>query len=161
MEQRHDGVADAGTERGTGIAMPVWFTFAARALVLGLLSQFLSAGTALFRDAGIWPIHGAVGGALSLPVLALAWGAFFLRPLRGFGRRAGLVLALYLTQVALAAGASPLLLSLHPFNASLLLTASLVMLAGVERRRHPGASGPPASASRRALTGQGPARPAR
>lgn len=129
MAKMHDTFTDL--DAGT----PVWFTLAARALPLGLFAQFLSAGTALFRDGEIWALHGAVGGALSLPVLALTAGALLLRRLRGFGWWAGLTLALYLTQVALAAGTQPLPLSFHPFNAALLLTASLVLLAKIERRR--------------------------
>jgi hypothetical protein len=42
---------------------------------------------------------------------------------------------LYLAQIALAASANPLPLSLHPVNGALLLTASLILLAKVERRR--------------------------
>ena len=129
MAKTHDTFTDlhAGT--------PIWFTLAARALPTGLLAQFLSAGTALFRDGEIWALHGAVGGALAMPVVALAGGTLFLRRLRGFGWWAGLTLVLYLTQVALAAGENPLSLSFHPFNAALLLSASLILLAKIERRR--------------------------
>lgn len=45
------------------------------------------------------------------------------------------ILVLYLIQIALAAKVDPLPLSLYPFNGALLLTASLVLLAKVERRR--------------------------
>lgn len=114
---------------------PAWFTLAARGLPIGILGQFLSAGTALFRDVELWDLHGAIGGTLAVPVFALAGGAVFIHRLRGFGWWAGLSLILYLTQVALAARAKPLPLSLHPFNAALLLTASLILLAKVERRR--------------------------
>lgn len=129
MGETHDTFTDlaAGT--------PVWFTLAARSLPIGIFGQFLSAGTALFRDAELWGLHGAIGGALAVPVFALAGGAVFIHRLRGFGWWAGLSLVLYLTQVALAVGAKPLPLSLHPFNAALLLTASLILLAKVECRR--------------------------
>ncbi|MCG7624982.1 DUF6220 domain-containing protein [Epibacterium sp. Ofav1-8] len=80
-------------------------------------------------------MHAALGGALSFPALALDGGSLFLRRLNGFGWWGGLTFALYLTQIALAAGANPLPLSLHPFNGALLLTASLILLAKVERRR--------------------------
>ncbi len=80
-------------------------------------------------------MHEAVGGALSLPVLALLGGALTLRRLNGFGWWAGLTLVLYLTQIALAAGDNPLSLSFHPLNGALLQTASLTLLAKVERRR--------------------------
>lgn len=117
--------------RGT----PIWFTLFARVLPLGLLTQFLSAGSALFRDQSLWGLHGAIGGALSVPALALLAGAIFFPRLRGFGWWAGLTCLLYLTQIALAAGVNPLLLSLHPMNGALLLAASLILLAKVERCR--------------------------
>ncbi|MFZ0100595.1 MAG: DUF6220 domain-containing protein [Gemmobacter sp.] len=128
MKMTHDTFPDLGA------GAPFWFTLAARGLPIGLLSQFLSAGAALFRDGELWGLHGAVGGALSVPVLALAGGAFSLGRLRGFRWWAGLTLALYLAQIVLAAGAAPLPLSLHPFNAALLLTSSLILLMKVERR---------------------------
>ena len=129
MAKIHDTFADLA--QGT----PVWFTLAARILPIGLFAQFLSAGSALFRDQSLWGLHGGMGGALSVPVLALLAGALVLPRLRGFGWWAGLTCLLYLTQVALAAGGSPLPLSLHPMNGALLLAASLILLAKVERRR--------------------------
>lgn len=129
MGKTHDTFADLA--RGT----PVWFTLAARALPIGLFGQFLSAGAALFREPSLWGLHGAMGGALSVPVLALLGGALCLPRLRGFGWWAGATCLLYLTQVALAAGGAPLPLSLHPVTGALLLTASLILLAKVERRR--------------------------
>ncbi|AMY68369.1 DUF6220 domain-containing protein [Frigidibacter mobilis] len=128
MKQTHGTLTDLG--RGT----PGWFTLSARALPLGLLAQFLSAGSALFHDGTLWELHGAVGGALSLPVFALLGGAMLHRRLNGFGWWAGLATLLYLTQIALAAGAAPLLV-LHPLNGALLLTTSLILLAKVEHRR--------------------------
>lgn len=125
MEKTHDTFT--GLVQGT----PVWFTFAARALPIGLFAQFLSAGTALFRDQSLWGLHGAIGGAMSVPVLVLLAGALVIPRLRGFGWWAGLTCLLYLTQVPLAVGANPL----HPMNGALLLTSSLILLAKVERRR--------------------------
>lgn len=126
MDKTHDTFTDL--PRGT----PGWFTLSARLLPLGLLAQFLSAGTALFHDGALWGLHGAVGGALSLPVFALLGGALLLQRLNGFGWWAGLTTLLYLGQIALVAAP---MLSLHPMNGALLLTASLVLLAKVERRR--------------------------
>jgi hypothetical protein len=129
MEKSHDTFPDLS--RGT----PVWFTLSARALPVGLLTQFLTAGSALFRDQTLWALHGVIGGALSVPVLALLAGAVFIPRLRGFGWWAGLTFLLYVTQIVLASGGSPLPLSLHPMNGALLLTASLILIAKVERRR--------------------------
>lgn len=125
----HDTFVDL--EHGT----PGWFTWSARLLPVGLLAQFLSAGTALFQNGGLWGVHAAMGVLLAIPALALAGGVLLVSRLRGFGWWAGLVFLLYLVQVVLAAGSEPLLLSFHPFNGALLLTASLVLLAKVERRR--------------------------
>lgn len=128
MEKIHDTFTDLS--RGT----PLWFTLSACALPLGLFIQFFSAGSALFRDDGLWGLHGAVGSALALPAVALLGGVLFIPRLRRFGWWAGLTFLLYVAQVALAAGANPLPLSLHPLNGALLLTSSLVLLAKVERR---------------------------
>lgn len=125
----HDTFTDL--QRGT----PGWFTWSARLLPVGILAQFLSAGIALFGDVGLWGVHAAVGAALLLPTLALAGGTLFVSRLRGFGWWAGLAFLLHLVQVMLAAGPTPSLLSFHPFNGALFLTASLILLAKVERRR--------------------------
>jgi hypothetical protein len=118
-----------------GRGTPGWFTVSAWILPGGIMSQFLSAGVALFHDSGLWGLHAALGGALSLPVIALLAGTLVVPRLRGFSWWAGLTCLLYFAQVALAAAALPLPLSLHAFNGALLLTASLVLLAKVERRR--------------------------
>ena len=128
METEHDTFAEL--DRGT----PCWFTAAARILPVGILTQFLSAGAALFGDSGLWRLHAALGGALFLPAAVLLGGAVFVARLRGFGWWAGLIVLLYLIQVVLAAMAAPASLALHPFNGALLLVASLVLAAKVERR---------------------------
>lgn len=128
MEAVHDTLAEL--DRGT----PRWFIVAARILPLGILVQFLSAGVSLFGNSGLWGLHASFGGALILPAAALLVGALVIARLRGFGWWAGLAVLLYLIQVALAAMAAPALLSLHPFNGALLLVASLVLTAKVERR---------------------------
>lgn len=112
---------------------PALFTLAARGLpgMLGL--QFLLAGHALFGGIG-WGAHASVGGLVMLPVAALVGYAVFVPRLRGFAWWAGVVLTLYLLQVALAVS-GPAALAFHPLNAALLLTASLVFLFKVERRR--------------------------
>lgn len=129
MDKVHETFAELG--RGT----PAWFTVAARILPAGILGQFLSAGSALFSNNSLWGLHAALGGALSLPAVTLLAGALLVPRLRGFGWWSGLTFAFYLTQVGLAAGSLPLALSLHPLNGALLLVASLILLAKVERRR--------------------------
>lgn len=129
MTKMHDTFIELG--RGT----PGWFTWSARLLPVGFLAQFLSAGSALFQNSELWGIHAAVGGILAIPALALVGGSLSLSWLRGFGWWSGLVFVLYVGQVLLAAGSQPLPLSFHPFNGALLLTASLILLTKVERRR--------------------------
>lgn len=114
---------------------PMWFVLSARGLPIGILGQFLSAGIALFENGGAWGLHAAVGGILAAPVAALLGGSLLVRRLRGFGWWAGLVAILYLTQASLAAGSQSTLLSLHLLNGAILLSASLILLAKVERRR--------------------------
>jgi hypothetical protein len=77
--------------------------------------------------------HAGVGGLVLLPVAALVGYAVLVPRLRGFAWWAGVVLVLYLGQVALAAS-GPAALAFHPLNAALLLTASLIFLFKVERR---------------------------
>lgn len=97
----HDTFFDL--EHGT----PVWFSWAARLLPIGLLAQFLSAGTALFQNDEFWGVHATVGLLLVIPVLALVGGAVIAARLRGFGWWVSLLFLLYLVQVVLAVGAEP------------------------------------------------------
>ncbi len=129
MAKIHDTFAELS------LGTPWWFTLSARVLPLGVLGQFLGAGMALFRDGDLWDVHETLGLALVVPASLLWGGALLVFRLRGFGWWAGLSFLLYLTQVALSAGAAPLLLSFHPFNGALLLTASVILLAKVERRK--------------------------
>ena len=129
MDNTHDTFADLNLET------PGWFTVLAWLMPLGLFAQFASAGLGLFLNPNLIGLHASMGFTLSLPAAGLLAGALVVRRLRGFGWWAGLVFALYIAQVSLAATGAPLPLSLHPANAALLLTASLVLLAKVERRR--------------------------
>lgn len=128
MTKVHDTLTDLH------LGTPLWFVLSARLLPLGIVSQFLSAGAALFIGGWDWQIHKAIGGALSLPIIVLCAGVLFIPRLRGFNWWAGLVFTLYIVQFALAAGANSLPLAFHPFNGTLLLMASSVLLAKLERR---------------------------
>jgi len=75
-----------------------------------------------------------LGGLAAVPTLIMATMACAIGYLRGFAWWACGALAFYGGQIALATG-SATMLALHPFNASLLLTAALVLLAKIERRR--------------------------
>ncbi|ASP20504.1 hypothetical protein ANTHELSMS3_01816 [Antarctobacter heliothermus] len=117
-------------DRGT----PALFVWSARLFPVALAGQFVLDGQSLF--AGLpWSIHGMAGGLAAVPIIIImAAMAFATSYLRGFAWWAFGSLALYGVQIALATG-SATLLALHPFNASLLLMAALVLLAKTERRR--------------------------
>lgn len=123
----HDTLADLG------LGTPAPFIAAAYSLPALLALQFLLAGQALFGGLP-WDLHGTVGGIIAIPVLTLLGYALAVRRLRGFGWWAGVLAILYAVQLALASSGTGAL-ALHPFNAALLLTASLVFLFKVERRR--------------------------
>lgn len=128
MEKSHDTFIDLH------LGTPGWFRFLAWFLPIGIFAQFLTAGFGLFFNADFLGLHGAIGIALSLPIIGILLCALLVRRFRGFGWWAGVVMLFYLAQVGLAAGGASLLLSLHPVNAALLLTASIILLFKVERR---------------------------
>lgn len=123
----HDTFADL--DAGT----PQLFIWVSRALPVILLAQFFFAGQALFAGAA-WDAHIAIGGLAALPILFMLGYALGMKRLRGFGWWAGALTILYVIQVVLAAG-SDSWLQVHPLNAALLLTASIVFSFKVERRR--------------------------
>lgn len=128
MKEVHDTLRDL--ERGT----PTWFTASGWLVPAGVLAQFLLAGHALFGGSD-FSTHVMLGSLLALPVLVLLLGALSVGCLRGFGWWAGLLAVLTLVQVVLAAGDRAPLLAYHPVNGALVLVASLVLLAKIERRR--------------------------
>jgi len=125
-------VSNHDTFRDLSSGTPVLFSLAARSLPMVLGLQFLLAGQALYGEVG-WGAHATVGGIISFPVVTLGGYAVLVPRLRGFAWWAVTLLVLYFGQVALAANGGSAL-ALHPFNAALLLTASLVLLFKVERR---------------------------
>lgn len=116
-------------DRGT----PALFVWSARLLPVALAGQFFLAGQSLFADLP-WSIHGMVGGLTGVPIVIMAIMACAIGYLRGYAWWACGALALYGVQIALATG-DVTMLALHPFNASFLLTAAIVLLAKTERRR--------------------------
>lgn len=123
-------------DRAARIA-PRYFVHAARTIPLLILAQFLLAGLSLFHDAAIWEWHGIVGSLLIIPIVVILAGALAtarVRPLRWW---AIAVAVLYVLQIVfIVAGqniGSGVLQALHPFNAGLLLAASLVVVAKIER----------------------------
>jgi hypothetical protein len=128
MKQLHDTLRDL--ERGT----PFWFTASSWLMPAGVLAQFLLAGQALFGGSD-FSTHAMLGSLLALPVLVLLLGALSVGRLRGFVWWAGILAVLTLVQFVLAGGDGSPLLVYHPVNGALVLVASLVLLAKIERRR--------------------------
>ena len=128
MEKVHDTLREL--DRGT----PFWFTASGWLVPAGILTQFLLAGQALFGGSDIGT-HAMLGSLLALPVLTLLLGALLVGRLRGFGWWAGILAVLTLVQFVLAGGDGSPLLAYHPVNGALVLVASLVLLAKIERRR--------------------------
>ncbi|ETX26970.1 DUF6220 domain-containing protein [Roseivivax isoporae] len=123
----HDTLVDL--DRGT----PRPFIAAAFSLPALIGLQFIVAGQALFGSLS-WEPHGTLGGLIGIWVLAILGYSLVLPRLRGFGWWTGVLTLLYALQLALASS-GPAALAFHPFNAGLLLTASLVLVVKVERRR--------------------------
>jgi hypothetical protein len=109
----HDALRNL--ERGT----PLWFTISGWLVPAGVLAQFLLAGLAQFGG-GDFSTHAMFGSLLALPVLVLLLGALSVGRLRGFGWWAGV-----------ARHSLPH----HPVNGALVLVASLILRAKIERRR--------------------------
>ena len=126
---------ESGIFIGLHLETSVWFTVLAWIVPVGIFVQFLNAGLGLFFNKQLLVPHSVIGKSLSLPVVGLLVSALLIPRLRSFLWRAVAVLALYLVQVGLAIGSTPMLLSLHPANAALLLMASLLLLVRIEHRR--------------------------
>jgi len=125
--------ANHDTLTNLDLGTPALFTVAAFSLPALFAIQFLLAGQALF--AGLpWDLHGALGGIIAIPVFTLLCYSLTVSRLRGFGWWAGVLGILYALQLALVSF-GPGALAIHPFNAALLLTVSLVFVFKVERRR--------------------------
>ncbi|KAB2684481.1 DUF6220 domain-containing protein [Brucella pseudogrignonensis] len=122
------------TINGLHLGTPRWFVLSARLLPLGILTQFLTAGMALFSGVSDWALHKASGVVLSLPIILLLVGTLSISRLSAFNWWIILVFLLYIIQVGLASTGSLLTLAFHPLNGALLLIASLVLVVKIERR---------------------------
>jgi hypothetical protein len=101
-------------------------------LTLGLiLAQFLMAGLSMFQNPSIWRCHVMAGLSIGVPIVVMLAIALQrrLRPLSGF---VGLLALGYVTQFSLILatqhGLGITWQALHPFNGSLMLTLSIVVL---------------------------------
>ncbi|NDV87676.1 hypothetical protein GTW51_13290 [Aurantimonas aggregata] len=121
------------TFRHLDLGTPVFFTLTARILPGLLAIRFLLVAQPLSGGL-LGDIHALIGDLVGFQVLVIAGYAFFMSRLRGFGWWACVIVLTYLAQFALAAS-GPVALVFHTFNAALLLSASLVLLFKVERRR--------------------------
>lgn len=104
-------------------------------VLLGVALQFFLAGMTVFGGGTGWELHGATGGALGVPVIAL-FIVSMAPGLRHYRQITGLLLAIYLLQVTLGALGEtlPLLGALHPVNG---LVMGLVSVTLMKRLRQP------------------------
>lgn len=95
------------------------FRFFALALPVLILVQVYLAGLAIFSDGSLWAVHGAVGGAMGVPIIALLLVAWLSPQLRRHRLLTALLFGLYLLQfVFIIAGEGwGFLQALHPANA--------------------------------------------
>jgi putative flippase GtrA len=111
-----------------GVARALFSALAA-ATIAAIAGQFFLAGMAVFGAGEGWERHGALGGAIALPILALLAMAFFWGRLRIYRRHTALLAASYVTQVLLVAIGQamelPLLAALHPVNGVLMAVLAL------------------------------------
>ncbi|QGG91165.1 hypothetical protein GH983_12120 [Agrobacterium sp. MA01] len=119
---------------GAVVAAPIAvlvFRGLAVTVLAGVVVQFFLAGMTVFGAGMGWDAHAATGGALGVPLIGLFLMSLS-QGLRAYRGIAGMLFALYLAQVTLAAlgGALPLLGALHPVNG---LVMALVALQLVRR----------------------------
>lgn len=123
-------------DRSTKVA-PRFVMLAARSIPIIIVAQFLLVGLSMFQDAAIWEWHSVLGFVLLVPVTTILIATLTRRgvqPLRWWAMMLALLYALQIVWVVAGqASGSGMLMAMHPFNASLLLIASLVIVAKIER----------------------------
>jgi len=119
----------SAAQKGSGLAGR-GFRLLALGLPVLILAQVYLAGLAIFSDGALWAIHGAVGGAIGVPIIALALMALLSPPLRRHRMLAILLFGLYLLQFVfiIAGEGMGYMLALHPANA-VAITMAAVLLA--------------------------------
>jgi hypothetical protein len=112
------------------------FRLLALALPVAILVQVYLAGLAIFLDGSHWALHGAVGGALGVAIIALVLMAWLSPPLRRHRLVTTLLFGLYVLQfVFIIAGEGwGFLQALHPANA-VAITVAAVLLAKEARSK--------------------------
>lgn len=127
-------------DRSAKIA-PRVVVLAARSIPLIIVAQFLLAGLSMFQDAAIWEGHGVLGFVAFVPIAAVLIATLTrpsVRPLRWWAMVLALLYALQIIWiVAGQMSGSGMLMAMHPFNASLLLIAALVIVAKLKRSHSP------------------------
>jgi hypothetical protein len=106
------------------------FRLLALALPVAILVQVYLAGLAIFSDGSHWALHGAIGGAIAVPIIALVVMAWLSPPLRRHRLLTALLFGLYVLQfVFIIVGEGwGFLHALHPANA-VAITVAAVLLA--------------------------------
>lgn len=106
------------------------FLLLALGLPVLILAQVYLAGLAIFSDGALWGMHGAVGGAIGVPIIALALMAWLSAPHRRHRMLTTLLFGLYILQFIfiIAGEGMGFMLALHPANA-IAITVAAVLLA--------------------------------
>ncbi|MGV8939465.1 MAG: DUF6220 domain-containing protein [Allorhizobium sp.] len=109
-------------------------------LAAGICGQVFLAGLSIFSDAALWQYHRAVGGGLSLVIIALLALSVTMSSARRYRRQSIALFALYCLQVALVGLGRgldvPFLSALHPLNGLLLMGAAVELVRQTFGRRN-------------------------
>lgn len=112
-------------------AIPNYMKALACLTTLIIFAQFLMAGLSLFKNGAIWNCHTIAGFVLAAPI-GLMLVASLVKRMQGLRWLLALQAVAYVVQVFLIIatrdGAGPIWQALHPFNGSLLLALSLMVL---------------------------------
>lgn len=112
--------------------MPRSIVYTAHSIPAAILAQFFLAGLALFQDTAVWAWHAALGFLLLVPIAVVLLASFTVarvRPLRWWSIALVTLYCLQVLWIIVGQGSgSGILQALHPFNAGLLLAASLVLV---------------------------------
>ncbi|MBP1844699.1 putative membrane protein [Rhizobium petrolearium] len=114
-------------------ASPIGFRILALILPVLIGGQVFLAGLAMFSNASLWELHGAMGGALGLPILGMVGLAFLRSGLRAYRTSVLLIFVLYCLQFVfvIAGEGIGVVQALHPTNAVAITVVSVLLARSV------------------------------